>query len=146
MTVVESELAAVLDHCRTLIDASDQFDQAGQQRIRMYEVATSDWEGPHRLTFATRFTDESTDLAQRASGLRAEADAWARIWADAVNRINQERRQAAVDEVRSQRGLGESIVDLFVGDDSAQQVRPFHPVSVPTAATRFAATGGLETF
>ena len=146
MPVTESELAAVLDHCRSLIDAGDQLEQAARERSRKAEVATGAWEGPHRLTFNDRYAEESEDLHRRIRGLRSEAHAWARIWAEAVNRINRERRERAVEEISSSRGIGESLVDIFVGDDSGDQVRAFQPVPVPTEATRFAATGGLETF
>jgi len=146
VAVTEWELVAVLDHCRSLIDAADQLGHVGRQRDWRAEAAVRHWEGPHRVTFDARYADESADLAHRASGLRSEADDWARIWAESVNRINQQRRQDAVDQISSQRSVGESFVDLFVGDDSGQQVRAFQAVAVPTAATRYAATGGLETF
>ena len=86
------------------------------------------------------------DLAARSQGLIADAEAWARAWADTVNRINQQRRDDAVERERNSRGFGEQFVDIFHGDDSDQQVRPVELVSVPTAESRYAATGGLEEF
>jgi hypothetical protein len=146
MTATELELAAVLDHCRNLVDAADRLAHVGRERDRRYEVAVRQWAGPHRQSFDARYRQESADLSTRIWGLRSEADAWAVVWADEVNRINQRRRDAAVDLVSAGRGLGESFVDLFVGDDSSHQVRAYHPVAVPTAANRFVATGGLESF
>ncbi len=146
MGVVESCLAAVLDHCRSLFDAADHLEQIGRERDRTFEVTIRIWEGPHRVTFENRYREESVDRAQRVRGLRAEADAWAAVWADEVNRINRECRSEAVAATGTRQGFGEGVLDLYIGDDSGGRVRAFDPVVAPTAVTRFTATGGLETF
>lgn len=146
MAVSEYELAAILDHCRALIDAADQFEDYASARADNARRAKVQWEGPYRDEFGSRFEEEADDLGRRVRGLRSEADDWAIVWAETVNTLNQERHQQAVDEISSNRGLGESFVDVFVGDDSSEQVRPYQPVSVPTRSSRYAATGGLETF
>ena len=146
VVVTERELAAILDHCRSLIDAADEFAQAARGRAGKAALATAEWEGEFRETFVRRFDHEAEDLADRVSGLRADADSWAMAWADTVNELNRQRRQAAIDRISDTRGAGERFVDFFVGDDSSEQVRAVDPVPVPTAATRFAATGGLEWF
>lgn len=89
---------------------------------------------------------EAEDLTARSRELLDDADAWARVWADTVNQINQQRGDAAVQRLRDERGFGEQLVDVFHGDDSKDHVPTVQPVSVPTAQTRFAATGGLESF
>lgn len=146
MAVSQYELDAILDHCRSLIDAADEFDAAAGARADKASSAKTRWEGPFRREFNDRSDYESSDLDSRVRGFRTEADQWAQIWADTVNKINTERQQAAVDQISSNRGFGESFVDVFVGDDSHEQVRSVEPVSVPSEATRFAATGGLESF
>ncbi len=144
--VTEAELAAILDHCRALVDAADQLDRSSRERVGKATAATARWEGDFRDVFIQRFDHEADDLLDQARGFRAEADAWASVWATTVDHLNHQRRQAAVDRISDARGTGERFVDVFVGDDSGQQVRPVEPVLVPTAATRFAATGGLERF
>ena len=109
-------------------------------------MTTFRWEGEFRDTFVIRMDHELIDLAARVNGLRAEADEWAAVWAETVNHVNQQRRADAVDRISDARGTGEQFVDIFVGDDSGEQVREVRPVPVPTAASRYAATGGLETF
>ncbi len=146
MAVTEAELAAILDHCRALLDAADEVERAARARSARAETAARRWDGPHRDEFVVRLADEVDDLGDRVRRLRVEADAWAQVWADTVNELNRRRREEAVERVRSDRGVGESFVDLFVGDDSEQHVRGHHPVPVPTATSRFAATGGLEWF
>lgn len=123
MAVTEWELGSVLDHCRRLLDAADQLDHVAHQRAEAGEAVTRRWEGPHRRTFDGRVGEESAALGRRARAMRAEAEGWARVWAHEVNRVNQERY-----------------------DLTHQPARPFQPVAVPTMATRFAATGGLELF
>ncbi len=93
-----------------------------------------------------RASDESSDLRSVIAGLRDEADAWARVWADTVNAVNRDRRQARVGEISAARGVGERLVDIVAGDDSTEHLRHYLPVLVPTAATRYAPTGGLERF
>lgn len=146
MPVSEYELSAILDHCRRLIDAADQFDDAAGSRRNKAVTATEKWEGPFRVDFGQRFEYEAIDLAAKARSFRSEADEWANIWAETVNEINEQRRKEAVDQIKSQRSFGESFVDIFVGDDSGDQVRAYQPVTVPTEASRYAATGGLESF
>ncbi len=146
MAVTDSELAAILDHCRSLIDAADQFEHAARARADRAIAAMRAWDGPHRDEFDFRFRGEADDLGDRVRRLRVEADAWAQVWADTVNETNRRRREDAVERISASRGVGESFVDLFVGDDSDQQVRDHRPVSVPLAVHRYAATGGLERF
>jgi hypothetical protein len=146
MAVTEHELAAILDHCRSLVDGAESLVDAVTARADRAAQALLRWDGEFRDQFVQRLDHEAIDLSARAAGLRAEADAWAAVWASTVNELNQRRREAAVDRVRDARGNGERFIDVFVGDDSSDQVRAFVPVSTPTAASGFAATGGLETW
>ncbi|MEL6980849.1 MAG: hypothetical protein AAFO29_00330, partial [Actinomycetota bacterium] len=130
--MTERELAAILDHCRSLVDAADNLTGTAAARAEQAGQALVRWEGEFRDLFINRVDHEATDLADRAIGLRAEADAWAGVWADTVNELNQQRRQDAVDRVSDTRGTGERFIDFFVGDDSSDQIRAFVPVPIPT--------------
>jgi hypothetical protein len=144
--MTDGDLEAVLIHARALVDGADQLDWVRSDRAAAATQALLRWQGPHADTFEARISEEDDLLQRRAQDLRREADEWAGVWAETVNRINAERHQAAVDEVRSRRGFGEQFFDMFVGDDSDQFVPPYHRVSVPSAATGFQATGGLENY
>lgn len=146
MAVTSAELDAILDHCRSLIDAASDLSDEARARANKADIAGKKWEGPHYVTFTRRLDAEAQDLAARSRELRAEADAWAQAWADNVNRLNRQRREEAIDLISSQRGFGESFVDVFVGDDSGDQVRDYEPVSVPVEDNRYAPTGQLESF
>ncbi len=146
MSLSELDLAQILAHCRDLLDAATQLNGLATGRYDAAYRATRRWTGEHAETFAARLDAEAEDLAARSRELKQDADDWARIWADTVAAINRERREAAVDRVRSERGFGEQLVDIVHGDDSADLVQPFTSVRVPTAAERYAATGGLESF
>ncbi|MGH1490131.1 MAG: hypothetical protein ACRBK7_12185 [Acidimicrobiales bacterium] len=146
MSVSEFELARILAHCRELLDAGSQLNNRAVGRHRVAADALRRWSGQHGETFRARLDDEAEDLSAVSRSLRAEADEWAWVWAQTVNDINRRRREAAVERAQELRGVGEQIIDVFHGDDSEQQVRSFDLVAVPTAASRYAATGGLETF
>lgn len=146
MPVTEGDLVAVLHHCRALSDAADQLDAIAVERHDAGQDALADWTGDLADVFVARRDDEASDLASCAADLRADADAWAQVWADTVNDLNARRREGAVERLRAERSFGEQFVDTFVGDDSDALVRPWQPVTVPTSATGYAATGGLETF
>lgn len=146
MSVSEFELSKILAHCRDLADAGAQLNNRAVGRYRVAADAQRLWSGDHGDTFRSRMEYEAQELSSVARGLMTEADEWAHVWAQTVNQINRRRREAAVQQVRDQRGVGEQIIDVFVGDDSDQLVRAFHPVAVPTAASGYAPTGGLESF
>lgn len=141
-----ADLALILAHCRDLLDASAQLNHLAVGRHEAAFEARRHWEGEHEVTFGLRMADEADDLTARSRELLDDADAWAQVWADTVNQLNQQRRDAVVEQRRSERGVGEQFVDVFHGDDSDDLVRPFESVAVPTAQTRYAATGGLELF
>ena len=144
--VSEFELDAVLDHCRALLDAAEHAEAAGSARSVRVEAALVAWQGPFGRDFRSRAEQEADDLRDVVDGLRSEADEWAQVWADTVNAVNEQRHQARVDEISGARGFGERTFDHLVGDDSEDMVRDLERVSVPTAETRYAATGGLERF
>ncbi len=146
MSLTEPDLAQILAHCRDLLDAATQLNGLATGRYDSAFQATRHWTGEHATTFAARLDSEADDLAARGRELKADADAWAQIWAQTVDTINARRRADAVDQARSRRGLGEQLVDVAHGDDSDAQVRPLISVPVPTAVNRYAATGWLETF
>lgn len=146
MSLSEFELAQILVHCRQLFDASTQLNYLAVGRHRVAFDARRGWVGEHADTFGLRMEQEAVDLTARSRELLDDADAWARVWADTVNQINQQRRDAAVQRLRDERGFGEQLVDVFHGDDSKDHVPTVRPVSVPTAQTRYAPTGGLESF
>jgi len=146
MSLSEHDLAQILEHCRDLHDAAAQLNHLAVSRYAAADDARGTWQGEHEVTFARRMEAEADELTARSEGLVADADSWARVWADTVNQINQQRRDDAVERERNSRGFGEQFVDIFHGDDSDLQVRQIELVSVPTAASRYAATGGLEDF
>jgi len=144
MSLSESDLAQILAHCRDLLDASTQLNHLAVGRHERAWLTRRRWEGELEVTFGHRMQDEADDLSARSRELLDDADAWARVWADTVNELNRQRREAAVERRRSERGFGEQFVDIFHGDDSDDLVRSVEPVAVPTAQARYAATGGLE--
>lgn len=146
MALTESDLVEILLHCRDLAAAADHLDDLDTSRGADAETLLNYWFGPHADTFRQRAEDDSQSIRDRARNLRAEADEWARAWADTVNQINRQRREDAVEAEQARRGTGERFFDRFLGDDSDDQVRDYVPVPVPTAASGYAATGGLETF
>jgi hypothetical protein len=146
MALTESDLTEILLHCRDLAAAADHLDGLNISRGADAETLLNFWVGPHADTFGQRAGDDSQSMRDRSRNLRAEADEWARVWADTVNQINSQRREDAVEAERHRRGTGEQFFDIFLGDDSDDQVRDYVPVPVPTAASGYAATGGLETF
>jgi hypothetical protein len=145
-TVTDDDLDEVLGYCRALLDGAEELEAAGGARGVAIDDALRAWRGPLARDFAQRMTVEADDQAAVARLLRDEADAWAEIWADTVNRANRARHAARVEEVAAARSLGEQLVDVFVGDDSPAEVRSFEEVRVPIAATRYAPTGGLERY
>ena len=146
MSLSETELAQILAHCRDLLDASTQLNLLASERHRAAVGARRLWEGEHETTFGLRMKNEANDLAALEGDLLADADAWAQVWADTVNQLNRQRRNDAVERRRNERGFGEQLVDIVHGDDSDALVRPLELVPVPTAQTRYTATGGLELF
>jgi len=73
MVATEAELAAILDHRRSLVDVADQLDQVATERSGKAEVTR--WAGEFRDVFVQRFDPEVDDLLDRIRGLRSEADA-----------------------------------------------------------------------
>jgi hypothetical protein len=146
MSLSEDDLALDLAHCRDLLDASTQLNSLAVGRHETAWQARRRWESEHEVTFGLRMESEADDLSARSRELLDDADAWARVWADAVNRINRERRAEAVERLRRERGVAERFVDVFHGDDTDDLVRRVDPVLVPIAQTRYSATGGLEWF
>lgn len=146
MSLSNEDLLSILLHCRELLAASNDLKAIKVIRSERTNVATKEWRGPHAITFGQRIDDEVTDVDARIAGLKSEADAWAKAWADTINKINSARRKAAVEAEKNRRGFGESFVDVFVSDDSDQMVRSYTAVEVPTASTNYTATGELETF
>lgn len=91
MTVTEEELAAVLRHCRSLLAAAEELAMLLERRVGLVEEALVRWRGPTAVAFAAQAGSDDA-VARAAVGLlRAEADAWARAWADAVNDHNARR-------------------------------------------------------
>lgn len=146
MPVTQTDLDAVLRHCRTLADVADELTAVARARADAATEALRRWNGDFAEVFEARIDDEAIDLADRARDLRSDADAWARIWADTLNAENRRRRSQAVEDERNRRGAGEQFVDFFHGDDSDAQVRPYHDVPTPSAASGYLATGELEFF
>lgn len=146
MSLSESDLAQILVHCRDLLDASTQLNVLAVGRHEAAANARRRWEGELEVAFGLRMEAEADDLSARSRELLDDADAWAQVWADTVNQINRQRREEAVERRRNERGHGERFVDIFHGDDSDDLVRSVQLVTVPTAPTRYAATGGLESF
>lgn len=146
MSLNQADLDAVLRHCRTLLNLAEQLRSEARTRADSATEALADWNGDFADVFRTRMDDEAIDLANRARDLLTDADSWARIWADALNAENRRRRARAVEDEKNQRGFGERFVDVFHGDDSGSQIRPYHDAPDPTAATRYQATGSLESF
>ena len=146
MSLYEADPAQIPAHCRDLLDALDPAEPSRGRSERRGVRGSPSLEGEHEVTCGLRMSDEADDLTARSRELLDDADAWARIWADTVDQMNRRRRDDAVERRRNERGVGKQIVDIFHGDDSDDLVRPFESVAVPMAQTRYAATGGLESF
>ena len=144
--VGEEDLDLVLVHCRALLDGAEDLDGAQGDWSASADEALGAWTGPHARTFAARASDNHAAAAVCSGLLREEADQWAWVWAETVNMLNQQRRENAVADMSSTRGLGEQFGDLFLGDESGDRVAEFESVAVPRAENRYAATGGLVSF
>lgn len=143
MLMSEQDLADALRHCRTMADTAEELRSIANRRLEETTRMLQTWRGPHAETFRGGLQREGLLVQRCVDALRSEADEWARLWADTVNDENRRRHEAAVAAVSAQRGVGEHVVDLFVGDDSGGQVRDFVRVAVPTASQRYAPTGEL---
>lgn len=139
----EQELTEVLRHCRAMADAADDVQGLADRRADEAARTLSAWRGPHAEAFRSNLRSDDLSVRQCVLALRHEADSWAQLWADSINAENRRRHEAAVGEVSARRGLGEQLVDVFVGDDSADQVEEFIPVAVPSAERRYAPTAEL---
>ncbi len=88
------------------------------------------------------------DAADRIDGmaarrLRSEADAWAQVWADTVNRVNGQRHNN-LDTRLQECCRGRPPVTNRIDDgESAGTMGGIEPVEAPVALTRYAATGTL---
>lgn len=89
MAATQSELDAILSHCRALLGAANEFDRNEQARAVKAGRAKKRWQGPYRQDFDRRSDYEGYDIATRVRGMRDEADQWADIWAYTVNQENQ---------------------------------------------------------
>ena len=88
VTVTESELAAVLQHCRTLQAAADEVLATMDARRPWVEAALRSWRGPTLGWIRGAVADEEYRAQVCAARLRAEADGWAQFWADVLNAHN----------------------------------------------------------
>lgn len=109
-----TDLTMVLVHARALAAAADELDGIRLDRAAAVERALARWRGPAAEEFRARVEHEDQAMRFRADGLRAEADAWAGVWA--------------------------RTVDLSNADRPGGPVPP--PVAVPTATSGYAPTGG----
>ncbi len=129
MEVTDEELEAVLRHCRSLADAAEELEATGARLLTAAERALRAWTGPRADEFAAAVAEQETSLAAAGRALRAEADAWAQAWADAVNA--QRARHQALAAAEGGVGL---LAHRAPGNDQ--------PVPVPGVGTGYRPTGG----
>ncbi|QGG93641.1 hypothetical protein [Actinomarinicola tropica] len=122
-----------LQLARQLWQLADLIQSEDADREVDADTATAKFEGPHADSFVARREQERTSRTTVISALRDDARNWAEAWATAMDQQNKNNRAARVEEIRENRGALERFGDLFVGDDSDEQVPMPDPVAVPSA-------------
>ncbi len=129
---VEFDTEGSLELARALWRMSEDLDAVASARDTDIESASKDWKGPHGDDFRKRATEESDDFTVSSRSLRRAANSWAGAWVEATDENRRREYEAAVDEERNSRSIGEQFFDNFVGDDSAVEVGPAPlPVTKP---------------
>jgi hypothetical protein len=128
---VRFDFEGSLAHARQLWALADRLEAARHARRVDADAACASWRGRYGDEFRALVDSEQADFVRVVGGLRAEAQAWAVAWRDAMNEQNRRSRAQQVDLVRSRRAVGEQLVDVFVGDDSDVEVPPAPWASVP---------------
>jgi uncharacterized protein YukE len=121
----DADLSLILGHARSLAAAAEELDGIRGDRAAAVQQALARWIGPSADEFRARAEHDDRTMRVRAGGLRAGADAWAAVWARAVERNNAELGS-----------FGSGTADL--GGSGARL-----PVLTPSAATGYAPTGGI---
>lgn len=127
-------------HARQLWALADRLQAENVARLVDAEQAAASWRGKYGDDFRARVAGEQADVRRVVGGLRAEAQAWATAWRDAMNEQNRRNRAAQVHAVSARRSWAErNVGDLFLGDDSGAQV-PGAPVATTPTAPAFTPT------
>ena len=126
---VRFDFFGALKLARELWQLADSIESSRRQRDSHAATALRAWAGPLRNTFLESATTESQNSATVVGLLREEANAWARLWASAMDEQNRRNRAAKERTISAERSVGEQFIDLFKGDDSGS-----HLASAPVAA------------
>ncbi len=130
---------------RRLWQLADLTDSTARARETAAGTAAKDWRGELVGQFDRRSTAELSALRQSADQLRAGARGWGRAWKEAMDENNRRRRARKVTEIRDSRSALERFGDIFVGDDSDEQVPAARTVAVP-GPPNFAPTDTPQVF
>lgn len=134
-TRVGFDFEGSLQLAKQLWDLADALSLSRESRMTATREGASGWIGKYADDFSNRVGTEHETANQIERLMREEAQAWADAWRQAMDEQNRRNRAAKVDAVRQQRGWGEKMVDVFVGDDSEDQVTGFVPASTPQPPT-----------
>lgn len=134
-----------LQLARTLWGLAEDLASAHAKRQAAAQNALRDWRGTYGQEFGSRQNDEAASHSHVAAALQEEARGWALAWKLAMDEQSDRLRQREVERRRAQRGFWEQVGDVFVGDDTEQQVAPAAEFSVPQPPA-FHATGSLARY
>lgn len=122
-----------LELARKLWALADDLTHEDAGRENQYDTAKAKWEGKYGEQFADRRTTERASRTNVVAGLRDDARAWAKAWAQAMDQQNKNNRAAEVERVSDDRGLIEKGIDATVGEDNSDDKVPMpEAVPVPT--------------
>lgn len=131
--VVDFDFDGSLQLARQLWSLAASIQSEDGDRETDFDTAKAKFEGPHADSFVSRRDQERTDRTTVVEALRDDARNWAQAWATAMDQQNKNNRAARVEEIRENRSGWEKFGDVFVGDDSDDQVPMPDAVAVPSA-------------
>lgn len=140
---VDFDFDGALELARSLWALAEEVSEEEQGRQQDAETALARWAGPYALQFTERRANEFQSSMNVWNGLRANAEAWAAAWVDAMEQQNKNNRAAAVQEHRDDRSWIHRQWDEkgFGEDDSESKVAaaqrpatPRPPSFTPTAS------------
>lgn len=139
---VDFDFEGSLELAEKLWALADELEREDRGRQRQAETALARWSGPYATQFAQRRSTEEASALNVINGLRADAEAWAVAWVDAMEQQNKNNRAAAVQQHRDDRnwfhkqwdehGFGEDDAESQVGA-AERPPTPRDPSFAPTA-------------
>lgn len=122
-----------LELARKLWSLADDLTHEDAGRETQFDTAKAKWEGAYGKQFVQRRSTERSSRSNVVAGLRDDARAWAKAWAQAMDQQNKNNRAAEVERISDDRGMIEKGWDkTFGSDDSDDKVPMPDSVPVPT--------------